>query len=447
METLIKLNQQLGNFLWGPATVVLMIGVGLRFTIGTGWLQVRHFNRVLGQTVGSLFIRHGYKVDGVSPFQAMTAALGGTMGTGNVAGIATAIVAGGPGSVFWMWISAFFGMMTKYAEVVLAVYYRERRPGGGWQGGPMTYISKGIGSPLLAGIFSLFCILASFGMGSVTQVNSMAAALQSRFQISPWISGIVAGVVVALIIMGGIDRISVITQAAIPILSLFYMICGGMVLWQNRSALPHAIGLIFYSAFSPKAALGGLGGYTLVQAVKLGVARGVFTNEAGLGSAPIAHAAADTVSPVEQGMWGIFEVFADTIVVCTFTALILLSSESLWSSSLDGAALTAAAFETALGPWGSAVVAISLVFFALAAIVGWAYYGQRGVEYLTGGSAMAVNLFRGTYALVTVLGAALPLEAVWQLADTAGGLMAIPNLIALMALGGVVIRLTKEYFS
>lgn len=447
IERLLEWNELLGALLWGPAMVAFMMGVGVRFTLGTGWLQVRRFGTVLRRTAGSIFSRRRESAGGVSPFQAMTTALGGTMGTGNVAGIATAIVAGGPGAVFWMWVSAFFGMMTKYAEVVLAVHYRERAPGGGWQGGPMTYIQKGLGAGWLAAFFSFCCMLASFGMGSATQVHSMAAALQSRFQIPTAVSGLAAGVMVALVIVGGIGRISSFTQAAIPLMSLFYMICGGMVLWQNRAQVPGALEMIFQCAFTPQAALGGAGGYTLAQAVRMGVSRGVFTNEAGLGSAPIAHASADTDSPVEQGMWGIFEVFADTMVVCTFTALILLSSGPLWLSGLDGSALTAAAFQRSLGPWGSAVVAISLVCFALAAIIGWAYYGQRAVEHLTGGSSKAVGLYRGAYVLVTVLAASMDLETVWEVADTLNGLMAVPNMLALLALGGVVTRLTREYFS
>ena len=435
----------LGEILWGPVMVALIVGVGVRFALGTGWMQLRHGGQILRSTVGSLFTPTGAR-GGVTPFGAMTAALAGTMGTGNVAGIATAIVAGGPGAVFWMWVSAFFGMMTKYGEVVLAVHYREAAPAGGWQGGPMTYIRRGLKMPWLAAAFSFFCVLASFGVGNAAQVNSMAAALEAQFHLPAILVGVAAAIAVALVTVGGIGRISSFTQAVIPLMSLLYLCCGSVVLWQNREQLPQAAAMIFQCAFAPRAALGGAGGYTVAQAVRLGVSRGVFTNEAGLGSAPIAHASAGTDSPVEQGMWGIVEVFADTMLICTFTALVILSSGTLWQSGLDGAALTAAAFRQGLGRWGSAVVALSMVSFALAAIIGWAYYGQRAVEELSGGSRIAVGAYRCAYGAVTVLGAVLPLQTVWQASDIFNALMAAPNLLALMALSGVVFRLTREYF-
>ncbi|MEA5012662.1 MAG: sodium:alanine symporter family protein [Angelakisella sp.] len=434
--------------LWGPATIALLLGAGLWFSVGTGWMQLRRPGLVLRKTIGTLFKpKNKRDKNGVSPFQAMTAALGGTMGTGNIAGIATAIVAGGPGAVFWMWVSAFFGMMTKYAEVVLAVHFRERTPGGGWRGGPMTYIQKGLGASWLAVFFSVSCVIASLGTGSSTQVHSMATALKSRFGIPPLLCGIITGIVVGLVILGGIGRISSFTEKLIPFMSLLYLACGCYVLWCNRSAVPDAFFSIFRYALSPRAAVGGVGGYTVARAIRLGVARGIFTNEAGMGSAPIAHASSDTKSPVEQGMWGIFEVFADTIVVCTLTALVLLSSGDLWLSGLDGSELTAAAFEGAMGGFGSAMVAVSLVCFALAAIIAWAYYGQRAVEYLTGGSTAAVGFYRLAYVAATVWASTLDLHTVWGLADVLNGFMLLPNLLALLALGPTVLRLSREYLS
>ena len=433
--------------LWGAAMVALLTGTGVWFTTATGWMQLRHGVTVVRLTLGSLLHPRRGDAGEVSPFRAMTAALGGTMGTGNVAGVATALVAGGPGAIFWMWVSAFFGMMTKYAEVVLAVHYRERAPDGSWRGGPMTYMRQGLGAPWLAVLFSFCCVLASLGVGSAAQVHSMASALESSFAIPLPVTGLITGVAVALVISGGFGRISSFTLGAVPLMSLFYLGCGGLVLWMNRQNLPQAFGLIFRCAFCPQAALGGAGGYTLARAISLGVARGVFTNEAGLGSAPMAHASSSTTSPVEQGMWGIFEVFVDTLVVCTFTALIILSSGPLWQSGLNGAALTSAAFRLRLGDWGGQVVAVALVCFAFTAVISWAYYGQRAVEDLTGGSIYWVKIYRAVYILVTALSPVLALDTVWKISDLFNSLMALPNLLALLWLGRVVTRLTRHYFS
>lgn len=426
-----------GQFIWGPGTILLVVGTGVWFTVGTRFLQLRRLPRIIGVTLGSLFKPPKTK-GGITPFQAMSTALAGTMGTGNIAGIATAIVAGGPGAIFWMWVSAFFGMMTKYAEVVLAVKYRRREPGVGYGGGPMAYIEDGLGRPLLSAFFSVCCVLASFGIGNATQVHSAAAALRGSFGIPAAVTGVVAAVLTGLVIMGGIKRIGRVAESAIPLVSLFYLAGGALVLWMNRGEIPAAFALIFRSAFSPVAAVGGVGGYGVMTALRTGVARGIFSNEAGLGSAPIAHASADTDSPARQGCFGIFEVFADTLLVCTFTALIILTSGNLWMSGADGAALTAAAFSGCLGRAGEWIVSLSLACFALATLFCWGYYGERGIASLTGNRRGAILLYRVVFVVVALLSPMLELGLVWSVADLLNGLMAIPNIFAILTLSGEV---------
>lgn len=429
---------RLGELLWGPGSIIFVLGTGLWFSAICGFPQVTRLGLVWRETVGSLFAPREHSKRGITPWQAVSTALAGTMGTGNIAGIATALVAGGPGAIFWMWVSALAGMMTKYAEVALAVKYRRREPSGSYSGGPMAYIEDGLGKRGLSVVFSVCCVLASFGIGNATQVHSAAAALAGSFGVPTLVTGVCFAIVTAVVIMGGIGRIGKVAESAIPLVSLFYLAGGGVVLWCNRAAIPHALWQIVSCALSPAAVGGGVGGYTVMTAMRVGVSRGIFSNEAGLGSAPIAHASADAKSPNAQGCWGIFEVFADTIVICTFTALILLTSDSLWQSGLDGSALTAAAFGSVIGRAGEWIVSISLACYALATLFCWGYYGERGVVSLVGNKRILVTLYRMVFVAVVAIAPTLELGLVWSCADLLNALMAIPNLVAILSLSGEV---------
>ncbi len=425
--------------------VFLLVGAGLWLSVASGFLPLRRPGRVLQATLGSFFRRRSGKEEGITPFQAVSTALAGTLGTGNIAGVATAIVAGGPGAVFWMWCSALLGMATKYAEVLLAGEYRIRDREGRWQGGPMEYLARGLGMPWLAGIFCLFCALASFGIGNATQVGAVAQTMAQDFGLPPFLTGCALALLAGLVMMGGLRRIGAFTAAFVPLMALLYLGTGALVLVKNAAAIPDALSLIFRCAFTPQAAAGGAAGYTVRQAVHFGVARGVFTNEAGLGSAPIAHAGAAARGPVEQGCWGILEVFVDTILMCGFTALIILSGGELWRSGLDGAALTSAVFTAALGPLGGRVVSLSILLFAFSTVLGWGYYGERAIAWLTGERRWTVTLYRLCYLLVMILAAPARLTLVWSLSDLLNGAMMVPNLIGVMALWRVVRGRTLEW--
>ncbi len=425
--------------------VFLLVGAGLWLSVASGFLPLRRPGQVLQATLGSFFRRRSGREEGITPFQAVSTALAGTLGTGNIAGVATAIVAGGPGAVFWMWCSALLGMATKYAEVLLAVEYRIQDREGRWQGGPMEYLARGLGMPWLAGIFCLFCALASFGIGNATQVGAVAQTMAQDFGLPPFLTGCALALLAGLVMMGGLRRIGAFTAAFVPLMALLYLGTGALVLVKNAAAIPDALSLIFRCAFTPQAAAGGAAGYTVRQAVHFGVARGVFTNEAGLGSAPIAHAGAAARGPVEQGCWGILEVFVDTILMCGFTALIILSGGELWRSGLDGAALTSAVFTAALGPLGGRVVSLSILLFAFSTVLGWGYYGERAIAWLTGERRWTVTLYRLCYLLVMVLAAPARLTLVWSLSDLLNGAMMVPNLIGVMALWRVVRGRTLEW--
>jgi len=441
-------NGFLNGLVWGPYMLVLLVGTGIFFSIRTKFLQVGKFGYAMRETLFKLFKKSDAKVEGdISPFQALSTALAATIGTGNIAGVATAIALGGPGAIFWMWVSAFFGMLTKYAEVVLAIRYREKNAEGNWVGGPMYYISKGLGNKagkVLAILFSAFGALAAFGIGNMVQSNSVAAALQASFSIPTWVTGLVLAIGAGLVIIGGIKRIAQVTEKIVPFMAVFYIIGALIVIITNIGGLPGAFALIFKHAFTPSAAVGGFAGAAVMVAMRRGVARGVFSNEAGLGSAPIAHAAARTDHPVRQGMWGIFEVFVDTIVICSLTALAILSS-GVWTSGASGAALTTAAFNAGLPGIGGYIVSIGILFFAFSTILGWAYYGEKCAEHILGPKVKW--FYRGLWIPMVLIGSMMSLTLIWDIADTLNGLMAIPNLIGLLALSGVVIQLTKEFFA
>ena len=443
METIMNLNNIVNSFVWGPPMLILIVGTGLFLSVKTGFFSITKLGYILKNTLLKMFAKDHKGEGEVTAFQAVATALAATVGTGNIAGVATAIAAGGPGAVFWMWVAAILGMTTKFAEVVLAVNFREKTEDGRFVGGPMYYIEKGLGWKWLAVLFALFGALAAFGIGNMVQSNSVAAALQSSFNLNPWITGVVLAVVTALVIVGGIKRIGAFTELLVPFMAAIYIIGGLVIIISNISQVPAAFSLIFSSAFTGKAAVGGFAGATVAQAIRFGVARGVFTNEAGLGSAPIAHAAATTDHPVRQGLWGVFEVFADTLIICSITALAILTS-GVWDSGKTGADLTTAAFNAAI-PGGGYIVSIGIVLFAFSTIVGWEYYGERCLEYLAG--PKSIMFYRVVWVPFVLIGAIGGLEFVWNLADTLNGLMAIPNLIGVLVLSGTVFKLSKEFFA
>ncbi len=442
----IAFNSWLNGIVWGPPMLILIVGTGVFLTVRTNFLQVGKFGYAMKETLFKLFSKDEISTEGdITPFQALSTALAATIGTGNIAGVATAIAIGGPGAVFWMWISAFFGMATKFAEVVLAIRYREKNETGNWVGGPMYYITNGLGKnwKWLAIVFSAFGALAAFGIGNMVQANSVAAALEATFNVPPLASGIVLAVAAGAVILGGLQRIAKVTEKIVPFMAVFYMIGAIIILVIHLPQIPGALGLIFQHAFTPKAGVGGFAGATVMMAMRFGVARGVFSNEAGLGSAPIAHAAARTDHPVRQGLWGVFEVFADTIVICSMTALVIIAT-GVWDSGITGAALTTAAFNDGLPGPGGIIVAVGILFFAFSTLLSWAYYGEKCAEFILGSGFN--KIYRIIWLPLIVLGAIGSLTLIWDIADTLNGLMAIPNLVALLGLSGVIVKLTKEFF-
>ncbi len=451
------INGAVNSFAWGPLMLLLLVGTGVFLTIKVHWLQVTHFGRILKNTVGTLFKKQDAKDHGanISPFEAVTTALAGTVGTGNIAGVTGAIFTGGAGAVFWMWVAAFFGMVTKYAEIVLAMKYRVKDENGVYHGGPMYYIENGIGKnwKWLAVIFCLLGGLASFGIGNIAQSSEISGALLDLFKFPPLLSGILISFVVALVTLGGIKRIGKVTSLLVPFMSIFYIVAGLILIIMRIGQIPAVFGRIIAGAFSFKSIGGGLFGYTIMMAMKQGFARGVFSNEAGLGSAPIAHAASSTEEPCEQAIWGVFEVFIDTIVICSITAFAVLLSGILDTSGglsafTSKGAAAAAAFNTILpGTLGGKIIELSLLFFALSTILSWAYYGENCWGYLTKNNSTFIKVYKIVFALVCIVGAVGSGTLMWDIADTLNGLMAIPNLIALLILSGVVTKLTKDYLS
>ncbi len=441
MKSLVNICETVNNIIWSDATVIFLLVVGIFFTASTGFFQFTHFRSILKNTAGSLFKKNNKK-GGITPFQAVSTALGGTIGTGNIAGVATAITAGGPGAVFWMWVSGLLGMMTKYAEVVLAVHFR-KPVSGGFVGGPMYYIEKGLSSKFFASVFAVLCIFASFGTGNMSQSNSIAMAAEAAFSVSPQLTGIFICIICTPVIMGGVRKIARFSEIVVPFMAFFYMSGAIIFLIINYGLVPGALKLIFVSALNPRSAFGGFAG----AAVKYGIARGIFTNEAGMGSAPIAHGCADTESPVKQGMWGIFEVFFDTIVICTMTALVILTAGggNYYLCGEDGAALTAGAFSTVYGSFGSSFISVAIVFFALASIAGWAFYGQKALEYITP-HKIVHTLYKIVFIILIFAGAVMPIKSVWCISDTLNGLMMLPNLAAVLLLSPTVVRLTKNKY-
>lgn len=444
VESFMAINDKINGFVWGPVMLVLLVGTGIYLTIRTNFMSIAKLGYIMKNTFLKMFQKEQVGEGEITAFQAVATALAATVGTGNIAGVATAIAVGGPGAIFWMWLSAIFGMTTKFAEVVLSIQYREKTEDGRFIGGPMHYIANGLNWKWLATLFALFGALASFGIGNMTQANSISASMEVTFGIPTLVTGIVVAVAAAVVMLGGIKRIAQVTEMLVPFMAAFYIIGGIVILARNASAIPAAFGLIFKSAFSGTAAVGGFAGSTIVLASRMGIARGVFSNEAGLGSAPIAHAAATTDHPVRQGLWGVFEVFMDTIVICSITALSIIVT-GVWNTGESGAALTTLAFDTSLPVVGGYIVSIGILLFAYSTLLSWSYYGERCLEFLFG--PKAITPYRLVFIPFIVIGAVGGLEVIWDIADTLNGLMAIPNLIGIIGLSGVVIKLTKEFFS
>ena len=445
MERITEFVSMINGFVWGTPMLVLILGVGLFLSIGLKLMPILKLGTGFKLLWSGRIPDKDKKVEGeISPFNALMTSLSATIGTGNIAGVATAIFIGGPGALFWMWCTALVGMATKFAEAVLAVKYREVDDHGNHIGGPMYYIKNGLGSKWtwLGTAFALFGSFAGFGIGNTVQSNSVADALSSNFGVPTWVTGLVLMVLVGAVLMGGIKRIADVAGKLVPLMTLFYIAAGLAVLVVNAAAIPDAIVLIVHSAFNPVAAQGGFAGAAVWAAIRFGVARGVFSNEAGLGSAPIAHASAQTNSPVGQGLVAMLGTFIDTLIVCSITGLAIIVSGA-WTSGENGASLTSLAFSTAL-PMGNYIVAIALSVFAFTTILGWSVYSEKCVQYLLG--VKAVKPFRILWILVVPLGAISSLDFIWLLADTLNAMMAIPNLIALVLLSPVVFALTRDYF-
>ena len=458
LSTIETINQVVNDFIWGVPAMVCIIGVGFYLSCRTGFLQIRKFSYAIQTTIGRMFRKRNASDGALTPFQAVCTALAATVGTGNIAGVAGAIAIGGPGAVFWMWVSAVLGMCTKFAEVTLAVYYRETNKEGDLVGGPMYYIKNGLGKnwQFLAVLFSAFGVLTVFGTGNATQVNTITTAVNSALlscglisegavKTSNLIQGIIIAALVALILLGGVKRIGQVTEKLVPFMALLYIVLSVGIILFRIQALPSVIQAIFEGAFKPAAVTGGAVG-NLFMSMKKGVSRGIFSNEAGLGTGSIAHACADTRKPVKQGMFGIFEVFTDTIVICTLTALVILCSQvPVGYGQAAGAELTIQGFISVYGNWVSVFTAVAMCCFAFSTILGWGLYGARCIEFLF--SEKVIKPFMVAYSLVAILGATADLGLMWNIAETFNGLMAIPNLIALFLLSGTGVKLTKEYFA
>ncbi len=462
INVITEINSTINSFVWGLPMMILILGVGVYLSVRCGFPQFRHFLHIMKNTAGKAFEKTEKKEGAVSPFKAMCTALAASIGTGNIAGVSGAIAIGGPGAIFWMWISALLGMCTKFAEVTLAIRYRERNKKGDWVGGPMYYITNGLGKSWkwLACVFAAFGALAAFGIGNMTQINTIAGTVntaisgfvsttKSQQTIIAWIVAIICAIICAFVLIGGIQRLADVCALMVPFMAVIYIVAALVVIGANVSAVPAAFSAIFVGAFNPASVAGGLAGVGIKTALTKGVGRGIFSNEAGLGSAPIAHAAADVDHPVKQGIYGVFEVFMDTIVVCTMTALVVLLGVGVQNIEYGtdiGANLTIKGFESVFGTGIPGVaVAICLSLFALSTVLTWALYGSRCVEYLFGFKASKV--YQVIFCLFACIAGTVELSLAWAIADTLNGLMAIPNLIALALLSPTVIKLSKEYFS
>lgn len=457
IEIIELINDKVNGFVWGVPAIVCILGVGLYLSVRTGFVQLRKFGFAMKNTLGRVFQKTEAKEGAMTPFQAVCTALSATVGTGNISGVAGAIALGGPGAVFWMWVSALLGMCTKFSEVTLAVHFREKNEQGDYVGGPMYYIKNGLKKHWmwLAYAFAAFGTCAVFGTGNATQVNTIVASInsallsydllpESSLKVTNVIIGVAIAIIVALILIGGIKRIGKVSEKLVPIMAVLYIVLGIGVIVMNIDRVPEAFASIFRGAFNPRAVTGGIVG-TFFLSMRNGISRGIFSNEAGLGTGSIAHACADTEEPVQQGLFGIFEVFMDTIVVCTMTALIiLLSGVDIEFGKAAGSELTISGFVSVYGNWITIFTAVAMCCFAFSTIIGWGLYGSRCVEFLFG--SKATKVFLALYSLVAIVGATMDLGLVWSISETFNGLMAIPNLIAVFLLSPVVFKLMRGYF-
>ena len=456
LETITQINDFINGLVWGAPAMICIIGVGILLSIRTDFFQFRKFGYAMKATLGKIFSKEDAGHGAITPFQAVCTALSATVGTGNIAGVAGAIAIGGPGAVFWMWISALLGMCTKFAEVTLAVHYRERNAQGDWVGGPMYYIKNGLSKKwhFLATLYALFAVITVFGTGNATQVNTIVASVNtallsfnlidaSATGTVALIIGIVVSIIVALVLLGGVKRIGKVAEKLVPFMALLYVVLGIGVIILNIERIPAVMEAIFVGAFNPEAFTGGVVG-SMFLCMQKGVGRGIFSNEAGLGTGSIAHASSEESNPVEQGVFGIFEVFADTIIICTLTALtVLLSGTPITYGVAAGAELTISGFIATYGNWVTIFTAVAMCCFAFSTILGWGLYGARALEYLS--SDKLIKPFMIAYSLVAIVGATMDLGLMWSIADTCNGIMAIPNLIALFLLSGKVVELVRDW--
>jgi AGCS family alanine or glycine:cation symporter len=442
IETLLKAHATLNGWVWGPVTMTLLMGTGLYLAILLRGVQFRWLGRALREVLGKVFSR-SHAEGTVSPFQAVATALASTVGVGNIAGVSTAITIGGPGALFWLLVSGLLGMGTKFAEIVLAITYREKDDTGTYRGGAMYILKNGLRAPRLGGLFALLTALAAFGIGNMVQANSVAESVKATFGVPAEASGALIVLLTGVVILGGITRIAEVTQVLVPFMCLSYLLGAGIILLTHADRLPAVVETVLASAFSGHAAVGGFAGAGVMQALRFGVARGLFSNEAGLGSAPMVHATARTDHPVRQGLYGIFEVFVDTVLVCLATGLVVLVTGE-WTKGATGAALAAKAFETGLpGVWGDVVVTTGILTFAFSTLLGWSFYGETATSYLLG--TRAILPYRLLWLAAAWLGATGSLHVVWDVADTLNGLMALPNLVALLLLSPVVARSLRDF--
>jgi len=437
-----SIQEALTRFIWGPPMLAIFLFTGVFFTLRSGLFPFRRLALWLNVTFGSLLRKQPIAAEGsISQRQALTSALAACLGTGNIVGVATALQLGGPGAVFWMWVSAALGMMTCCAENILGVKYRWRTANGGWMGGPMAYLERGLKSKALAGIYAVLLSVASFGIGNMTQANAIAEAAQQSLRLPPLATGLIVAILAALVIFGGVTRIAKVTERLIPFMTILFLIACVVVIAKNSRRLPSVLAQILTEAFRVRS----VAGFGMFKAMRFGIARGVFSNEAGLGSSAVIHAAADVKEPTEQGMWGIAEVFIDTLLMCTVTALTFLCAGAWQPDGPTGVSLASASFSGVFGAWGEHFISFSIAVFAFATLTGWSFYGEQGTRYLFGETG--ASAYRVCFVAAIILGCTLRLETVWNVSDILNGLMAIPNLIGILALSGVVIREMKRYES
>ncbi|MBQ0001372.1 MAG: alanine:cation symporter family protein [Clostridiales bacterium] len=461
MQVIENINNAINGVVWGVPMLILMGFVGILMTILTKFFQVSHIGYWMKKTVGDIFtnkkVTQHTDDKSITPFQSLCTALAATVGTGNIVGVATAIASGGPGAVFWMWIISFFGMMTNFSENVLGIFYRRKNANDEWSGGAMYYLRDGLGAKpgmkgigtFLAGLFAIFCFLASFGIGNMTQVNSISSNMSSAFGVPTWVTGLVVMIAVGTVVLGGLKRIASVTEKIVPFMVILYIVGSIVILLTHITTIPAAVVAIFKSAFGMKAAAGGIVGAGVRQAIIMGMKRGVFSNEAGLGSSVMVHSNSSVAEPVQQGMWGIFEVFADTIIVCTLTAVSILVSGDIDLATgtviegVDASNLASSAFGAMFGKPGEMFIAVAILLFAFSTVLGWSHYGSKACEFLLG--LKATMVYKVIFTVATFGGAVMGANLAWDIADTLNGLMAIPNLIGVLALSGTVMAITKNY--